>query len=77
MGVLKDRGLHADTATRVGGTQGALTGSIYSHVPVVLIEMCVLTNPRDEAFIASQSGQDRMAQGLADGVSAAITALVR
>jgi N-acetylmuramoyl-L-alanine amidase len=71
-GALRDRGLHPDTGTRVGGAQGALTGSIYSHVPVLLVEMCVLTNPRDEAFIASPSGQKRMADALADGVAAAL-----
>ena len=74
-GALSDRGLHPDTDTKVGKTQGALTGSVYSQVPVVLVEMCVLTNPRDEAFIASDIGQERMAQGLADGVSAALAAL--
>ena len=71
-GSLPDRGLKSDTATQVGGKQGALTGSIYSQVPVLLVEMCVLTNPRDEAFIDSEEGQQRMAQAIADGVTAAL-----
>ena len=71
-GSLPDRGLHSDTATQVGGKQGALTGSIYSHVPVLLVEMCVLTNPQDEAFIDNDQGQQKMAQAMADGVKAAL-----
>ena len=66
-GQLPARGLHPDTATRVGGFQGALTGSIYSQVPVVLVEMCVLTNPKDEAFVRSVTGQAAMAHALVDG----------
>jgi len=73
-GSLPDRGLHSDTATQVGGKQGALTGSIYSQVPVLLVEMCVLTNPEDEAFIDNEQGQQQMAQAMADGVAAALEA---
>lgn len=70
-GRLRDNGLHPDTKTYVGGRQGALTGSIWSEVPVVLVEMCVLTNPDDEAFLASRDGVTAMAQALAEGVDAA------
>jgi len=73
-GGLKDKGVFPDTRTYVGGKQGALTGSIYSEVPVVLVEMCVLTNPRDEAFVASAAGRERMARALAAGVEAALAA---
>jgi N-acetylmuramoyl-L-alanine amidase len=71
-GALKDKGLHPDTHTFIGGKQGALTGSIHSEVPVVLVELCVLTNPRDEAFLASDAGRERMARSLADAVTAAL-----
>ena len=71
-GLLADRGMHADTSTRIGGKQGALTGSIYSKVPVVLVEMCVLTNPHDEAIIASSSGASKIAAALAAGAEAAV-----
>lgn len=71
-GPLKNRGLKSDLETSVGGKQGALTGSIYSKVPVVLIEMCVLTNARDDAFMASQAGQQFLADGIAAGVTAAL-----
>jgi N-acetylmuramoyl-L-alanine amidase len=74
-GRLRDRGLKSDMATRVGAQQGALTGSIYSHVPVLLVEMCVLTNPHDEALVATDEGQETMARALAQGVMAALAAL--
>ena len=64
-GKLKDNGLLPDTATAVGGKYGALIGSIFSEVPVVLIEMCRLSNKDDEAFISSQAGQRAMAKALA------------
>ncbi len=71
-GLLADRGMFADTSTRIGGKQGALTGSIYSKVPVVLVEMCVLTNPHDEAIIDSADGQRKIAAALTAGVKAAV-----
>lgn len=71
-GDLKDQGLRTDLQTAVGAKQGALTGSIFSKVPVVLVEMVVLTNLKDEAFIISQSGRRKMVEALADGVRAAV-----
>ncbi len=71
---LKDDGLRTDRQTAVGSRLGALTGSIFSRVPVVLVEMAVLTNRRDEAFIVSRAGQAKIAQALCDGVSAAVGA---
>jgi N-acetylmuramoyl-L-alanine amidase len=73
-GMLKDNGLRTDKLTAIGSKQGALTGSIYSKVPVVLVEMCVLTNPKDEAFISSEKGKRAMASALASGVKAALAA---
>ena len=72
-GPLKDRGLKSDLETSVGGKQGALTGSIYSKVPVVLIEMCVLTNPKDDAYMASEAGQQFVAESLHAGCVDALT----
>lgn len=69
-GLLRDRGIRTEAQTQIGARQGALTGSIFSRVPVVLIEMCVLSNPHDEAFITSGYGQQSMAFSLADGVEA-------
>ena len=72
LGKLADDGLKSDLKTAVGAKQGALTGSIYSKVPVVLVEMVVLTNPRDEAFILSKKGQTAMVDALTAGVVAAV-----
>jgi N-acetylmuramoyl-L-alanine amidase len=71
-GALIDRDFLPDTMTAVGGKQGALTGSIFSRVPVVLIEMCVLTNPVDERFILQPKNQDLLASAIADGIVAAL-----
>lgn len=71
-GVLLDRGAHSDLLTAVGSKQGALTGSIFSKVPVVLVEMCVLTNQHDEDLIVSEQGQERIAEALYEGVRSAL-----
>ncbi len=71
-GALPDRGVRPDIQTNIGGKQGALTGSIFSRVPVLLVEMAVLTNPKDETFIASERGQRLMARALAKGAEAAV-----
>lgn len=65
-GFLKNNGNLPDIRTAVGSKHGALIGSIFSKVPVVLVEMCVLTNPHDEDLVSTAPGQDRLAQALAD-----------
>jgi N-acetylmuramoyl-L-alanine amidase len=67
-GRLKDGGVRGDSRTLVGSRQGALTGSIYSEVPVVLIEMVTLSNARDADFIKSEDGRSLMARAIADGI---------
>lgn len=67
-GTLPGRGTHGDSVTYVGSRQGALTGSIFSHVPTLTIEMCVLTNAQDEAFISSASGRETMVEALRAGL---------
>jgi N-acetylmuramoyl-L-alanine amidase len=71
-GKLRDNGLKSDLATFYGAKQGAMTGSIFSKVPIVLVEMVVLTNRKDEAFLASKAGQAAMADALTAGVLAAL-----
>lgn len=71
-GSLRDRGLRSDSLTNVGSQYGALIGSIYAEVPSVLVEMAVLSNPKDDAFMASATGQSKMVQALAAGVHAAV-----
>ncbi len=72
-GSLPDLGVHTDRMTAIGRRQGALTGSVNSKVPVLLVEMCVLGNAKDEAFIRSRRGKEIMSQALLRGVSAAIS----
>jgi N-acetylmuramoyl-L-alanine amidase len=67
-GALRDGGVLGDSKTYVGSQQGALTGSIFSTVPAVTVEMVVLADAGDAAFIRSESGQDRMATALAAGI---------
>jgi N-acetylmuramoyl-L-alanine amidase len=68
-GLLKDGGVRGDSQTLIGGQQGALTGSIFSEVPVVLVEMVVLSNARDAEFIKAEAGQEKMAEAIAEGVA--------
>jgi N-acetylmuramoyl-L-alanine amidase len=69
-GALHDNGVRTDYQTKVGREQGgALTGSIFSAVPVVTVEMVVLSDERDAEFIKAEEGQRRMAEAIADGVN--------
>jgi N-acetylmuramoyl-L-alanine amidase len=68
-GRVRDNGVRTDYQTKVGREQGALTGSIFSEVPVLTVEMVVLSDPLDAEFIKSEDGQRRMAAAIADGVA--------
>ena len=72
-GVLKNGGVRGDSQTFVGSKQGALTGSIFSQVPVLTIEMVVLSHRADAALIKTEAGQNRMAQAIADGIMQFVT----
>ena len=65
-------GLLPDTRTAVGSKQGALTGSIFSKVPVLLVEMVTLTNAKDEAFMSNPKTRRKMVLALEKGTRAAI-----
>lgn len=67
-GKLKDGGVRGDSRTAIGAKQGALTGSVFSDVPVVLIEMVTLSNANDARFIREAKGQSLMAQAIAEGI---------
>lgn len=45
-----------------------LTGTNWSIVPTTLVELGFMTNPSDDKFMASDSGQSKMVKGLADGI---------
>ncbi len=66
---LHDNGVKGESATFVGGKQGVLTGSIFSKVPTVTVEMAVLSNRHDAVWISSKEGRHQMAQALARGVT--------
>lgn len=70
-GHLRSNEIKTDASTFVGGKQGGvLTGSIFARVPTALIEMCYINQKGDAQFIASQAGQDLMAEALAKGIYA-------
>jgi len=70
-GALQSNPIKTDAATFVGGKQGGvLTGSIFSKVPTALIEMCFINQKNDARFIASETGQEKMAEALAAGIVA-------
>lgn len=70
--LLRDNGVKGDDKTYIGSKQGALTGSIYSKVPVILIEMLVLTNPHDEEIMLNPKDRNRIAAALCAGIISAI-----
>ena len=72
-GVLKNGGVRGDSQTAIGSKQGALTGSIFSLVPVLTIEMVVLSHKSDAALIQTEAGQNKMAQAIADGIASYVT----
>ena len=45
-----------------------LTGTNWSTVPVTLIELGFMTNPSEDRYMQSESGQKAMVKGLADGI---------
>ncbi len=71
-GLLEDNGVLPDTCTAIGSKQGALTGSIHATQAVVLVEICVLTNPDDEDKLLSKAGFERVVEALAAGCRAVV-----
>jgi N-acetylmuramoyl-L-alanine amidase len=71
-GRLRDGGVRGDSRTLIGSRQGALTGSIFSEVPTVTIEMATLTTPSDAAFMRSDEGVETVARAIAAGVARAV-----
>jgi len=65
---LRDRGVLGESRTAVGARQGALTGSVHSRVPVVLIEMADLESPSDAKLIGSAEGRSYVASALANAL---------
>ncbi|MBU3097955.1 N-acetylmuramoyl-L-alanine amidase [Clostridium sp. DSM 17811] len=49
-----------------------MTGFNWSKVPVILVEMGFLSNSSEERLLITESYQDKLARGLADGIDAAL-----
>jgi cell wall-associated NlpC family hydrolase len=65
-------GILTDNETAEGQKHGgALAGSIYSKVPVSLIEIGSLDNSDDIAWLKNSGNLDKIADGLANGIAAA------
>jgi N-acetylmuramoyl-L-alanine amidase len=69
---LTDNGVKTDAQTAVGAKQGALTGSIYSKVPTFLVDLAVLGNPHDEAWLLNRKNVPKLVKALDKGVLAAL-----
>ena len=60
-------GVKTDRETAIGRRQGALTGSVFSLVPVVTVEMVDLTHAADVRWMHAADNRRQMASALADG----------
>ena len=47
-----------------------MTGINWSTIPVTIIEMGFMSNQSDDTTMADSSFQDRMAEGIANGIDA-------
>lgn len=65
---LPDLGCLSEQKTMIGGKQGALTGTVFSKVPVFLVELCAVDNAHDAKFAKTQAGVRQFAYALANGV---------
>lgn len=61
---LQDNGLKGDDETAIGSKQGALTGSIYSKVPTLLVEMVSLNLKEDGEWIKKPENRNKLGQAL-------------
>lgn len=49
-----------------------LTGFNWSKVPIVLVEMGFMSNPEEDALLSTDAYQEKLAQGLCDGIVEAL-----
>lgn len=49
-----------------------LTGFNWSKVPIVLVEMGFMSNPEEDQFLCTDEYQEKLAQGLCDGILKAL-----
>jgi len=75
-GFLQDRGVRTDNETYVGSRQGgALRGSILSRVPVVLVEVCFLSNADDAELVSNAGTRTIIVEALAEGIRGYVDAI--
>jgi N-acetylmuramoyl-L-alanine amidase len=67
-GHLPDLGAMPEQKTMIGGKQGALTGTVFSKVPVLLVELCAVDNDHDAQLARSDEGAETFAKALSNGV---------
>lgn len=67
-GLLLAGGARPESLAGIAERLGARIASAHSRVPTVSVELCVLGNPREAAFIAVAENQQRIARALADGI---------
>ena len=66
--------IHKNTLRTTGANDrgvkavGNMTGFNWSTVPSVIVEMGLMTNPEDDRLLVSDDYQNKLAQGMADGV---------
>ncbi len=67
-GMYRVNPLRTDRQTAIGSRQGALTGSIFSRVPVVTVELGYLDNPADLAFLTATGSRRLLVEAFAEGI---------
>lgn len=76
-GVYRINPVKTDRQTAIGSRQGALTGSIFSHVPVVTIELGYLDNPTDIHFLTASDSRRLIVEALSEGIREYLGSLSR
>ena len=69
VGPIKSRGVKSEELTYAGGTQNALTISIYAEVPIITLELGFLDNETDGPFLTSAAGKILWVEALVQAIN--------